>query len=216
MSCVDIPSLNALFVHVPKTAGVSFSRALADAAPDAKKLPVRDMDTPLGAAQYITSRLHPGVVGRRWSVCVVRNPWDWAVSGYRYVTISRDAYAGNAPSFTEFLKGQWTTNLARNPQHLKFTSPRTFVAYHCKLTLADHIAADPSGTPAPFAFYARFERLARDWEVICERLGVDLPLEHENRGDRTHYTEYYDDQTRAIVAARHKPFIERFGYKFGD
>ena len=62
---------------------------------------------------------------------------------------------------------------------------------------------------------ARFERLDEDWARICERLGRDIPLPELNVSAKSHYTEYYDDRLREIVARRNAPLIDRFGYRFG-
>jgi hypothetical protein len=64
-------------------------------------------------------------------------------------------------------------------------------------------------------YVARFERLEEDWRIICNRIGVDaIPLPHENRSERVHYREYYDQETRDQVAKRFSWSIEQFGYEF--
>src|SRR6266542_4784756 len=66
-------------------------------------------------------------------------------------------------------------------------------------------------------FIGRFERLQDDFAVVCSRIGVPCPpLPHEGRSVRTCYVEYYDDETRALVARRFRPDIDYFGYEFGD
>jgi hypothetical protein len=64
-------------------------------------------------------------------------------------------------------------------------------------------------------FIGRFENLEDDWRRICNNTGIGCrKLPNENRGGRDDYRKYYNDETRAIVAARFKKFIEMFGYEF--
>ncbi len=72
----------------------------------------------------------------------------------------------------------------------------------------------------------RFESLQDDFNVFLARIGVSEPIEIASRNvttqrleaqtpDKRHYTEFYDDASRALVAQIHAPIIERFGYHFG-
>jgi len=62
----------------------------------------------------------------------------------------------------------------------------------------------------------RFENLNEDWCNFCKKVGLDLELPHVNKSPGKHYTEYYDDETREIVAKRYAKDIEYFNYEFGE
>jgi hypothetical protein len=212
MASVLLEREGVLFLHLPKTAGFSLSSALAE-VPGAVALPVRGMDRLHGAAAHLSARLGPDAFEGRFAFAVVRNPWDWAVSGWKHVTENTRAYPGRRPGFGAFLTGAWGRGLRRNPNPMKFATPEIFVGYHCHLTQWEHLLG-PGGAPVPLAHVARFERLAEDLAPVAERLGRPLDLPHRNRSARSAYQRYYTPELRDLVARRDAPLIERFGYRF--
>lgn len=62
-------------------------------------------------------------------------------------------------------------------------------------------------------FIGRFERLQEDFDIICDRLGMEKGiLPHEMRGRRTDYDRLYTGETRQIVRQYFAKDFELFGY----
>lgn len=59
------------------------------------------------------------------------------------------------------------------------------------------------------------ELLQEDISKICSMLNIpNFNLPHENKSYHKHYSEYYNNETREIVAKKYSKDIEYFDYKF--
>lgn len=130
--------------------------------------------------------------------CFVRNPWDRVISWFFYKK-GQLKNPKRKQSFNEFLK-----EIQLSPQ----------------IEIMNH-------TPQNFDFIGRFENLQNDFETICDKIDINfhhlphiIPLSHQptfvGNNKNKHYTSYYNDETRQVVAEKYAQDIEYFGYKFGQ
>lgn len=207
MVSVLLQDRNLLFVHVPKTAGGSISRALMRER-DAVAHGVRDMAVAVPCVEQLQQQLGAPLSSFRTVTCV-RDPWDWTVSGWLHVTQNRPAFS-NPPAFQDFVLGGGERPTIRQYAH-KFTSASAYVAYHTQLTQWEHLCS--GGRYAEIDAVCRFESLTDD---LNDAFGLEIDLPHVNRSERKPYREYYDETTRRIVADRNRQLINRFGYEFAS
>lgn len=142
----------------------------------------------------------------------VRNPFDRVLSEYLYIpkylkkienreirkccktltTYTAESFLYKYPTFSDFVRSMIFINGHETSQHV----------------YTDHSAVD---------FIGRFESLQQDFDTVCDKINVSRKqLPHNNKSKHRHYTEYYDDEARAIVSQKYAKDIEYFGYKFGD
>ena len=163
---------------------------------------------------------------------ITRNPWDLVVSQYHWATKrdEEDPYEG---AVWRSLKRFWTSptrvrknvrtlgaNLARNLLKMDVITFEFFVRHMLHYYEPnDPFYFDRSGSVG-LDFLIRYEDLQNDYTSACERIGLPtsvLPsLKTKSRQERRHYSTYYDDRTRGLVAKMYHRHLEHFGYRFDE
>jgi hypothetical protein len=64
-------------------------------------------------------------------------------------------------------------------------------------------------------YLMRFESLQQDFDQVCDIIRKPrLVLGHHNRGVRTHYSDYFDEDSRRIFLRHFSRDVELFGYEY--
>jgi chondroitin 4-sulfotransferase 11 len=156
----------------------------------------------------------------------VRNPWARCVSRYFYVK-SRQGERYNMyknSTFNEYIKAKGPPYEDNDDRKFLLTfdwcshSPNLQKLYEKKHPFENQVdwISDEHGKVLT-DFVGKFENLQEDFNAVCDKIGIPhQQLPHKNKTNHKHYTEYYDDETRSIVAEKYAKDIEYFGYEFGE
>jgi hypothetical protein len=138
----------------------------------------------------------------------IRNPWDRAVSQWKFNTTVKNGFTYQPKlKFDTFVKRgrvKWT-DLETGFRKWERV-PRPIVPRFLRLPV-----------PFPKIHFVEYARLQEGFNKVCEDIGVpqiELPLSGATEHD--HYSTYYTDELRGIIARRFARDIRRFGYKFED
>jgi hypothetical protein len=143
-----------------------------------------------------------------FSFTFVRNPWAKFVSLYSMWKNMEDDH-----SFME-----WDSN------QVDFCRKYSFKDFLYAVKIGHIIRAHTQPyighyfeKPSDISFVGKLEQYQDDFNLICDKIGIPRQkLPHENKSNHKHYTEYYDNETREIVAKKYAKDIEYFGYEFGE
>lgn len=192
---------NALFIHIPKAAGISVKRSLGME---------EDIWPHCPAAAY--QKGYPDFFNNAYTFSFVRNPWDKLVSAFHFVKFRETPYNAivaaedlhNTQSFEDFLA---------KLRHFRFRH-KMLTRMHFMPQL-DFLSND--GRTIIVDKVGRFENLNEDFAEIANRLSKDASLKSANRGrDRTaEYRNYYkQDWQIELVQKMYEKDCQEFGYSF--
>ena len=199
-----------IFIHIPKCGGSSIYKALVPGIADdinetehggwdSQSKVMKQHATAEQIKQFYCPDFH-----EYFSFTFVRNPWDKAVSDYLWMTSLDDS--NRSGSFNDYLN-EVNEFSAKSLKRLK--------RYDHIIPQVDYVSTSTENNIVDFI--GRFENFQQDFNTVCDKIGMSRQqLPHKNKTKHKHYTEYYDDETRGIVAGKYARDIELFGYKFGE
>ena len=200
---VENDDLKALFVHIPKTAGISISTAIFNREVNHKK------------AKYFMA-VDRARFDRYFKFTFVRNPWDRMLSTYMF--LKAGGKWGNCPhakwlnrkflhqhnNFRDFIKSLENPKIAKS-----LTADFMFMPQYKYLCDNDlNIIVN---------YIGYFENLAEDFSTVCQQIGIkNRQLNHLNKTSqgKLEYRQHYDHETADIVANLYSKDIEILGYSF--
>lgn len=196
---------DAVFLHVPKTAGLSLVSALRMPYLD-EELDVRVRFCQRGIVtfghQSYSALVAQGLVGedfdkKSFKFTFVRNPFDRAVSLYSYLKGWRIP-AGE--TFREFCMRIESADF----EPIGVFNARGLSQCNPQVRWLEGVKVD---------YLGRLESIAADVEKVCGQLGIEAPgLPHVNRSKRKDPREMFDDRSLAAVRGYYQEDFERFGY----
>lgn len=205
-----------IFIHVQKTAGVSLERVLQREFPDTTQWHGRHGRVVDGLSEMPIKEWK-----EYFSFAFVRNPWDRMVSWYAMIKTAQS----KLPFSQRFKRNPFTSelwNYAINNSH-NFESflencTDTVRDLGCNKSFAfnqlDYLV-DADGNIA-VDFIGRFESISSDSIHVFKRLDFDLigGLPRLNQTKHAHYSKWYNEKSKALIADRFAKDIELFGYQF--
>ena len=190
-----------LFIHIPKTGGVSVHKTLE---------PYSYIGSDGEHSPIMAGKFAP-YVGKYFSFCFVRNPWDRFVSAYCYLSKGGANTPADKKACKMYIEPYKTfkdavMNIDDNKGNLfvqqHFAPQRDFV-----LDLHDNIAVD---------FIGKFENMDADFKTICDKIGLpSLKLPVLNSTPHAPYWEYYDDESQHKIFRKYNWDVAHLDYEFG-
>lgn len=190
----------AIFIHVPKTAGSSVHRAFGTTT--SRHAPF---------SRY--AAYDPVRTARCFKFCFVRNPWDRLLSAFSYLRYCKANPASqdwrwSHKHLSPYRKFEDFVRALTNPvvRFVVMSYPH-FIPQYFWITV-------PGNPGLQMDLVGRFETLDADFSSIAERLGLDASLHQLRVSRHGPYQELYSPEMRDIVGRLYARDISMFGYHF--
>jgi len=188
----------AIFVHIPKCAGVSLNETIFGGLAGGHTT----------FDEYLNI-FEPNCITDYFKFTIVRNPWDRLVSAYFFLKnggfneLDKAWFSeelGVYSGFEDFVR-TWLNK--KNIWKWYHFQPQ----YHYILEKRKMMSLD---------FIGFLENIDEDFMYISKRIGVNCSLPSSNKSKHATYTNYYTDETKNIVAEVYAEDIKLLGYNFDN
>ena len=185
-----------VFIHIPKTAGTSVVDSLFGQDSRHARWSVYQQANPKKFQEY-------------FKFCFVRNPWDRLLSAYLFLRRGgmNEADAAwaqqNLADYDEF--ESFVLNWVNDQNIWKWVHFRPQYDWICD-----------ENQQCLMDFVGRMESIDADFQHVADRLRPSAKLPVKNRTRTDHYSTYYTDAMRDIVARVYRVDIQMFDYEFGE
>ncbi|OIQ66786.1 sulfotransferase family protein [mine drainage metagenome] len=197
VSFVGLIKYKSIFIHIPKTAGISFNAALFGDY-GASHMPLRRYQVIFSKKEFRDF----------FKTTIVRNPWSRLYSAYNFLkkgginTYDKIFSEENIKPYRDFeaFVTDWLSeeNIERG---IHFQPQYKFICDHKGRILTDYIGY--------------FENIEDDFNFIKHRLGINAELKKLNVvNDINDYRSHYTEAMKEKVARVYEKDIELFKYDF--
>lgn len=210
-----VHELNTIFIHIPKTAGVSLTHAIIshivgyDTSGEighlSSKLKIcfdlRGKQKHKQARYYVPEDISKKLWDKYYKFTFVRNPWDRVVSEFHW----RHSLSKRHPpkDFKKFI--DYCADRLRRKQPGEIYWPHAQTQKSFVTNKSGNIIVDD-------IFY--FEDINNAVSKISTKIGIPLDVKKYNTSNHKVYREYYNNETRDMVQRLYDEDIKLFGYKF--
>lgn len=177
---VSVKDPKSTFIHIPKCAGSSVRDWMMHYIIDARDL------RPHPHRTYDELQRDVGDLG--FTFCIVRNPYERALSGYQYkLQKVGDKFLKEFPTFASFLKHGKDNNMMEQWKYFE----------KANLVL-------------------RLENLHEDFKQIQDFYKKYEPLPHSNKSKHGYWKTYFDAECKELVEKRFAKDLELLHYNYED
>lgn len=199
-----------IFIHIPKTGGTSVEHVLCERIIGKKwgtfsKAQADEYIVPQDGTIYQHWKLRDYIREKRvkpddfFTFTFVRNPWDLVISEIMYLRKYQKEFFNHKDIADSILQ---LVNFSGHMWGHDFSPQVEYLTNEFGDFCIDYIG--------------RFEHLQQHFNEVCDQLGIErtqLPMTNTSK-ERPHYSDYYNNDTRKLVAERFSADIEAFGYEF--
>ena len=218
-----------IFTHINKCAGTTINNALLRSLlvrGDSQGYHTLSNPTKTGHIRLLNSMEKCKRSQDYFKFTFIRNPWDKMVSFYHYHdsrnwdldwpwSVYGAGFKQDRPEFNEFIKQiydesfDWKRVFKGRPGASTYNQKVPLRVSNSFMWLVDE--NDKLLTD----FIGKYENLQEDFNFICDKIGIpQQPLLHLRKSKHKPYWDYYNDETKEIVAEKYAKDIEHFNYTF--